>query len=217
MVSVWERCGSFLADGRVRRQGEDVLWVGDGPSACLGGHGRAVLVHRSAPGVDGRGGPRGGRDRAVRRRALVPGAGLRAAAGAVGVGAGAWGARRRSVDAAAGEVHWLRTHPCAVTGECAAASGGRGHGDRGGVAGQGLGGRASPGRGAGRAGGVDGSGVVAPARAGRGPGTRGARRGRRGVGHRVRGAGTGHRSGRGGGGAGRGAGPGGGSAVGRFV
>ena len=217
MVLGWERRGSSLAGDRVRRQGEDVRRVGDGPSACLGGHGRAVLVHRSAPGVDGRGGPRGGRDRAVRWRAALPGARLWAAAGAVGVGPGARRAWCWSVDAAAGEVHRLRVHPCAVTGECVAAPGGRGGRDRGGVAGQGLGVRASPHRGAGRAGGDDGAGVVAPARAGRGSGARGARRCRRGVGHRVRGAGIGDRSVRGGGRAGLGAGPRGGPAAGGLV
>src|SRR5674536_373683 len=45
-----------LARGRVRRQGEDVPVVGDGPSACPDRPGRAVLVHGSAPvmtvGVD---------------------------------------------------------------------------------------------------------------------------------------------------------------------
>src|SRR5674536_340054 len=45
-----------LARGRVRRQGEDVPVVGDGPSACPDRHGRDVLVHGSAPvmavGVD---------------------------------------------------------------------------------------------------------------------------------------------------------------------
>ena len=80
----WGSLRSVVCDARVRTSGR----VGDGPSACLGGHGRAVLVHRSAPvltvGVD-----RAVVETALRGAAAVPGGRVRAPAGAVGVGAGA--------------------------------------------------------------------------------------------------------------------------------
>src|SRR5680860_1458018 len=68
--------------------------MGDGPPACLGGHGRDVLVHRSAPGDDGRAGWRGGRERPAFRTVGLPGARLRGRARAVGHGTGedrSWG------------------------------------------------------------------------------------------------------------------------------
>jgi hypothetical protein len=76
-----------LAVVRVRRQGEDVLNMSDGPPACLSGHGRAVLVHWSAPGDDGRGKRRRGRVRLVRGPFGVPGGRLRWGAAAMGLGA----------------------------------------------------------------------------------------------------------------------------------
>lgn len=194
-----------LVPGGVRRQGED-REVGDGPPACLGGHGRAVLVHRSAPGDDGRAGRRSGRERLALGAVGLPSRRLRGRARAVGLGSGtdrSWG---WSVTAAPGSLSCLPADAGVAAGQCAAAPGGRGDGDWGGAAGQGHRRRAPPDRGAAAGAGLDGAGMASPDRRGRAAGAGCLCRIRRAARHRVHAAGCDGGSGRGGGGAARGAG-----------
>src|SRR5450759_5106419 len=101
-----------VCDARVRTPGSRRR-----PSRMADRHGRAVLVHRSAPGDDGRAGPRGSRERPVLGKVGLPSGRLRGRARAVGLGAGTDRSRSGGVAAAPGSLSGVRADAGAAAAE----------------------------------------------------------------------------------------------------
>ena len=135
-------------------------------------------MHWSAPGDDGRAGYRGGRVRLGRWAVGLSGDRVRGGARAVGLGTEAAGSGGGSVASPPGQVPGVPGDAGVAAGQCAAAPGGRGDGDRRGAVGQGRWQRASPDRGGAGCADFDGAGLVAADRRGRRSGVGGAGGGR---------------------------------------